>query len=150
MDENNDLEQLFPQMNVNVPANPPQEEQNNLISDDMMLGVFGEIMNQIREDRSEIKGLVSNFVDMVINDGDSTTASKEALVNLLKLQTDTSLSMSKIADLMTRIKLKEKDTFPKYLAAHQNNTINVGTSAEKRDLIKQIQKFQKKKKEGNS
>jgi hypothetical protein len=149
--EENDLEKLFPQMNVSVPANPPQqEEQNNLISDDMMLGVFGEIMNQIREDRSEIKGLVSNFVDMVINDGDSTTASKEALVNLLKLQADTSLSMSKIADLMTRIKLKEKDTFPKYLAAHQNNTINVGTSAEKRDLIKQIQKFQKKKKEGNS
>jgi hypothetical protein len=148
--EENDLEKLFPQMNVSVPNQTPPEEQNNLISDDMMLGVFGEIMNQIREDRSEIKGLVSNFVEMVINEGDSTTASKEALVNLLKLQTDTSTSMTKVADLITRIKLKEKDTFPKYLAAHQNNTINVGTSAERRDLIKQVQKLQKKKKEENS
>jgi hypothetical protein len=148
--EENDLEKLFPQMNVSVPNQPPPEEQTNLISDDMMLGVFGEIMNQIREDRSEIKGLVSNFVEMVINEGDSTTASKEALVNLLKLQTDTSLSMTKVADLITRIKLKEKDTFPKYLAAHQNNTINVGSSAERRELIKQVQKLSKKKKEENS
>jgi hypothetical protein len=148
--EENDLEKLFPQMNVSVPNQPPPEEHPNLVSDDMMLGVFSEIMNQIREDRSEIKGLVSNFVEMVINEGDSTTASKEALVNLLKLQTDTSLSMTKVADLITRIKLKEKDTFPRYLAAHQNNTINVGASAERRELIKQVQKIQKKKKEGDS
>jgi len=147
MDNNNDdLDKLIPQMNVNVPNQQlPQESSESIVPGEAVLGMFSEILNNIREDRAEIKDLVNNFVDMVINQGDATTSSKEALVNLVKIQAETSNSMAKIADLMTRINLKEKDTFPRYLAAHQNNTINIGS--EKRDLIKQIQKFQKKKKE---
>lgn len=137
-----ELDQILPQMNVSV---PPQQlpAEDNLVSDDMILGMFSEILNNIREDRAEVKGLVNNFVDMVMNDGDSTTSSKEALVNLVKIQTETSNSMAKIADLVTRIKLKEKDTFPRYLNATQSNNIHIGS--ERRDLIKQIQKIQKKK-----
>jgi uncharacterized protein Yka (UPF0111/DUF47 family) len=85
---------------------------------------------------------------MVFNGGDSTTSSKEALINLIKVKSDTADKMSKIADLMTRIKLKERDTFPRYLAASQNNTINVGDGA-KRALLEAIDKAQKDKEDKN-
>jgi hypothetical protein len=56
--------------------------------------------------------------------------------------------MAIVADLMTRVKLKERDTFPKYLAAHQNNTINIGeNNGTKRDLLKQIERAKKKTKD---
>jgi hypothetical protein len=55
--------------------------------------------------------------------------------------------MSKVADLMTRIKLKERDTFPKYLAAQQNNTINIGNNGNnsRRSLIEALNKAKTKK-----
>ena len=56
--------------------------------------------------------------------------------------------MAKIADLVTRVKLKERDTFPRYLAASQNNTINVGDGA-KRALLEAINKAQKDKEDKN-
>ena len=84
---------------------------------------------------------------MIINDGDASSASKEAIVNLLKIKSDTSDKMSKVADLMTRVKLKEKDTFPRYLAAQQNNKVVIEGS--KRDLLKSISKITNKKEEKN-
>ena len=54
--------------------------------------------------------------------------------------------MSKIADLMTRIKIKDKDTFPKYLAANQNNTININSGNSKRQFLESLNK---KKEETN-
>lgn len=80
---------------------------------------------------------------MVINDGDASSASKEAIVNLVKIKSDTADKMSKVADLMTRIKLKDKDTFPRYLAAQQNNKVVIEGS--KRDLLKSISKIANKK-----
>lgn len=130
--------ELIPQMNVLVP-NP--EEKEDLIQDEKILGVYDEILNNIRNDREELSELIADFKNMVLNDGDATSSSKEAMVNLIKIKSDTSDRMSKVADLMTRIKLKEANTFPKYLAAHQNNTININsdkrklTSEEKRRLI---------------
>jgi hypothetical protein len=81
---------------------------------------------------------------MVINDGDASSASKEAIVNLMKIKSDTADKMSKVADLMTRIKLKDKDTFPRYLAAQQNNKVVIEGS--KRDLLKSINKLANNKK----
>jgi hypothetical protein len=80
---------------------------------------------------------------MVMNDGDASSASKEAIVNLLKSKSDISDKMSKIADLKTRIKLKDKDTFPRYLAAQQNNKVVIEGSH--RDLIKSVNKMVKDK-----
>jgi hypothetical protein len=57
--------------------------------------------------------------------------------------------MSKVADLMTRIKLKDKDTFPKYLAANQSNTININSGNNKRQLIEAINKAKEKKESNN-
>jgi hypothetical protein len=146
-EELEELEAVIPSMNVNVPTTAV-EEDHNLITDDALIGIYGEIMGNLRSDREEIANLTANFVDMVINDGDATTSSKEALVNLVKIKTEVSDKMSKIADLMTRVKLKERDTFPRYLAANQNNTININDSG-KRDLLRSIERAQKKKKEEN-
>lgn len=137
--------ELIPQMNVIVPET---EEKEDLIKDQKILDVYDEILDNIRNDRKEIDELLTSFKDMVLNDGDATTSSKEAMVNLVKIKTDTSDRMSKVADLMTRIKLKETNTFPKYLAVHQNNTINNNpkklTSEEKRKLIESENKKNKK------
>lgn len=145
MEENKELEQLIPQMNVTVPDKQPED---NLIPDEVWLGMCSEIMENLRQDRQEIDEVKNNFVEMVINEGDSTSASKEALTKLIELKTGVSEKMTRVLDLVTRVKMKEKDTFPRYLAAHQNNTINIADGS-KRELIKQIQKYQKKKKEEN-
>ena len=139
-----DLDAVIPAMNVNLPMQQPQQEQN-LVSDEALLGIYGEILQNLREDRDELNRLLSTFSDMVVNDGDASPASKEALVNLVKVKSDAADKMAKIADLMTRVKLKEKDTFPRYLAAHQNNTINIGEGQTKRELLKQIERATKKK-----
>ena len=125
----------------------PHEEKESIIKDDSLLGLYGEILENCREDRSKADEILSNFLEMIINDGDASSASKEAIVNLLKIKSDTSDKMSKVADLMTRVKLKEKDTFPRYLAAQQNNKVVIEGS--KRDLLKSISKITNKKEEKN-
>lgn len=92
-----------------------QPEAESLVTDEALLGIYGEILQNLREEREETKEYLDKFGDLVMNDGDATTASKEALVNLIKIKTETTDKMSKIADLMTRVKLKSKDTFPAYL-----------------------------------
>jgi hypothetical protein len=85
-------------------------------------------MDNLRDDRNQVSGLVDTFSNLVLNDGDSSTASKEALVNLLKTKIETSDRMAKIADLMTRIKLKQPDTFQPWMA------IGIADGSNKRNL----------------
>lgn len=138
---------MVPQLNVNLPAQIPGAEQKkeDLISDEKLLNVYDEVLDNIRKDRLEIDTILASFVDMVINDGEATSSSKEALVNLIKIKSDTADKLSKVADLMTRIKLKETNPFPKYMAVHQNNTTNITKKetlsiADKRQLIEQANK----------
>jgi cellobiose-specific phosphotransferase system component IIA len=144
-----DLQDVIPHMNVGVPTTEitVEEERKSIISDGEILGIYGEIMDCIREDRKQVSDFIDTMAEMVINDGDATSSSKEALVNLVKIKSDMSDKMGKVADLMTRVKLKEKDTFPKYLAANQNNTINISEGASRRSLIEAINKAKKKKEE---
>jgi vacuolar-type H+-ATPase subunit I/STV1 len=133
-------QEAIPKINLNI-ENKPDKDTSNIISDDQLLDIYKEILENIREDRKQISEFIDNFADMVINEGDSTSSSKESLVNLVKAKTEISDKMSKVADLMTRIKLKDRDTYPKYLAASQNNTINI--SSNKRQLIEAINKKRK-------
>ena len=145
MEENKDLEKLIPQLNVNLPANQNQEEEKALIPDDVWMGWCSEILNICCQDRQEIDDIKNNLVEMVMNEGDPSSATKEAMTKCLEIKANIADKMAKVLDLATRVKLKERDTFPRYLAAHQNNTITIGSGAEKRELIKQIQKYQKDK-----
>lgn len=135
--ETKEIKEAIPSLNVNIEGKSNKEE-TMIVSDEQLLDIYKEIMENIREDRKQVSEFIDNFADMVINEGDATSSSKEGLVNLIKVKTDMSDKMSKVADLMTRIKMKDRDTFPKYLAASQNNTINI--SSNKRQLIEAINK----------
>jgi hypothetical protein len=148
--DNEELEKLLPQINVSVPQQlPQQEEKESIIPPELILGLFDESLNDIKKQGEQLDTLIDAFVDMVINGGDSTTSSKEALVNLVKIKTDTTNNKSKILDLMTRIHLKDKDTFPRYLNLHAQQTNNIAGPTDKRELIKHLNKIQKKNKENS-
>jgi hypothetical protein len=149
MPDMDELQNVIPKMNMNVPMNDTvmDDEKKSVISDDELVGIYGEIMNCIREDRKQVSDFIDTMAEMVINDGDATSSSKEALVNLVKIKSDMSDKMGKVADLMTRVKLKERDTFPKYLAANQNNTININEGGSRRSLIEAINKVKNNKEE---
>lgn len=146
-EEISELDKLIPKMNVSIPAERQQGgDISALVSDEQLMSIYAEIIDGLRKDKEEVDNYVATFADMVINEGDATTSSKETFVKLVELKT-TNIpdKMIKVADLMTRLKMKEKDTFPKYLAAHQNNTINIGEGNSKRALLEEIEKKKNKK-----
>ncbi len=137
------LGEIMPTMDEQPLLVPPEEK--SIIEDDVILNLYQELLNQGRDDRKQVDELLVNFVDMVINDGDATSSSKEALVNLVKVKSDITDKMAKVADLMTRIKLKEKDTFPRYLAHHQHSNVTIETNSNKRDILKALEVAKKKR-----
>lgn len=145
-----DVEPVVPQLNIAMPDSQSTSDISNIVKDEELVGMYKDIIEYIKDDRKEIDTYIDNFANMVMNDGDATSSSKEALVNLIKIKSDMTDKMSKVADLMTRIKLKERDTFPKYLAAQQTNNINIGSSGtSRRTLIEALNKAKHKKEESN-
>jgi len=125
------------------PAPPP-----SIIEDEVLLDVYQEILQMCRDDRRECDQYITNFAELVINEGDSTTASKEALVNLMKVKSDIPDKMSKIASEMTRLKLKETVPVKVNTAKQENVTVNIGdTTGSKRALIELIENMTKKHEE---
>jgi type I restriction-modification system DNA methylase subunit len=143
-----DMDGLFPPMNV---AGPSQQASDAalLIPDSQYLGLLDEISSNIREDRKQVSDYIDNMADMVINDGDTTTSTKEALVNLVKIKSDLQDKMLKVADLMTRLKLKNTYAYSgAHMNAMQQNNINIGADApdfSRRELIRAINHAKKKK-----
>ena len=133
-----EIQDLIPQMNVNLPVEQQPQEIKCLISDEQLLGVYDEIMTNFRRDRKEVSHISKEFAEMVINGGDSSSSSKEALVNLKKLQNDISDKMTKIADLMTRLKMKSPDTYKPYMTAKQENKTTINITG-RRNLLKKIE-----------
>jgi hypothetical protein len=132
---------MLPTMNVAHPQPPEKEEC--IVPDEKILGVYDEILNYCREDRKTIDDILTSMVDMVLNDGDSSSSTKEAMVNLIKTKSDCADKMSKVADLMTRIKLRDKDTYKAYMNTYQNNKVTIETS--NKDLLKKVLKDNKNK-----
>ena len=142
------VESLLPAMNLNVPEATQQPE--SLISDDQYLGMINEIVTNIRDDRNQVNEYIDTFANMVLNEGDATTSSKEALINLVKTKVDLQDKMLKAADLMTRLKLKNTYAYSgPHLNAMQQNNINIGsdTSFDRKEFIKAINQVKKKKKD---
>lgn len=125
--------ELLPQLNVNMTPTENAGLPAPIISDEKLVKTFDEILENTRKDREEISDLLSQFAELVLNGGDATTSSKEALVNLMKLKSDTSDKMAKIADLMSRA--RGVNTFKPYLTTNQNNTINIGDNIPKKSVL---------------
>lgn len=143
-----DLPELHPQMNLSMPPNQ-QPEAPMLISDEKYLGVLDEILDNIREDRREVSGYVDNLAEMVLNEGDATSATKEAFINMVKVKTDLQDKMLKAADLMTRLKAKNTYAYSgAHLNAVQQNNYNIGADGlefNRKELIRAINQAKKKK-----
>ena len=94
-----------------LPIVMPENSQSSPVSDNDLLDIYNEILDDLRNDRKEVDSILANFVEMVMNEGDSTSSSKEALVNLAKIKIQISQSERlKLADLMTSWNLrKDKD-----------------------------------------
>lgn len=110
----------------------------NIISDEALLGVYSEIMDDIRKDSEKVDEILDNFVDMVINEGDSSNSSKEALTTSLKIKTDLADKKIKIADLMTRLKMKDNNTWKPWMGSKSqgtNLTIIDQSGMTKREII---------------
>jgi septation ring formation regulator EzrA len=134
MNSNNN--NLIPQMPINVPTN------TSPVTDHDLLNLYNEILDDLRSDRTQVDDLLSSFVEMVINEGDSSSASKEALVNLAKLKSDIASSKGKVADLMTSLRLKDRQIGK--IQANQTNNITI---TDRRNLIEAINKLKKKEAE---
>lgn len=142
-----EIDSLIPHMNV-TNSIADQGDVAKIISDETLVDLYNEILNDLRKKDEEYTGYLARFVDMVINEGDSTSSSKEALVALAKVLSDIPDKKSKVADLMTRLKLRERDTMPRWLAAKQQNTINIGEGGVKREILKKLELEQKRAKNG--
>ena len=109
------------------------------VSDEDLLNLYNEILDDLRSDRNQVDDLLSSFVEMVINEGDGSSASKEALVNLAKLISDIASSKGKVADLMTSLRLKDRQISK--ISANQTNNITI---TDRRNLLEAINKIKKK------
>lgn len=122
------------------------ELPDELIEDEFVTDLYAEVLNDLREERSEVTEVLANMMDMVFNEGDATTASKEAMVNLFKIRADIADKKSKIAELATRIKIKERDTMNKWLTnqAGPSQAIEEKKPRKKRELLKELDAKEKK------
>ncbi len=132
-----DKELLQPE-SINTELAKP--DADDLIKDEELLFAYDDAENMLKDDRKQTDDILANFLDMVMNEGDGSTASKEAICKLLELKMKAADSIIKLADLKTRIKLKERNTFPPYMAQH--NTYNIGKEGklDKRKLLKELDK----------
>ena len=127
-------------------AGPVQPTKANVVGplfeDDELLSLASETLNNMRGDRKQLDTLISNFVEMVFNEGDSTTASKEALVALMVAKTNMSDKQMKLLEMIAKFKLKEMADAPKTVTVQEN--YHFGGS--RRSFLDHIDKRIKKKK----
>lgn len=131
---------------VTTATNVPATTSDPIFQDEELLGLCDEVLGNIRSDRKQLDSILCNFVEMVFNEGDSTTASKEALVSMMTAKTNMNDKMMKVVSLVAQFKLKEAvvPEKPKTLSATQENHYYFGGS--RRSLLEKIDKMQKKNK----
>jgi len=133
-----------PEMNVAI----PQTGSLTSLTDQDLQAIYNEILDDLRSDRREIDVLLNNFVEMVMNEGDGSSSSKEAVVNLVKIKNDVADKKAKIADLMTGLVIKEKNI--NKLTANQTNHIHITDKRAILESIKNAKKVQNDKQLGNN
>lgn len=140
------VDQLVPAMNVNVPEPQPEKPA---VTDEQCVGMLTDILDTIKSDRNDVSEYIDKFADLVINDGDATTSSKEALINLIKVKVDLSDKMLKAADLISRLRGKNTYAYSgPHLNAMQQNNFNIGTEEtnfDRKEIIRAINHAKKKK-----
>ena len=97
--------------------------KEELITDELLMSLYMELLAEIKNDRIEVDNLLQNFTDMVFNGGDVTSSSKESVVNLAKIKSDILDKKTKVADLLTSLKIKQKNQLK--VTTNNNSPINI-------------------------
>ncbi len=126
----------MPEMTVNM--GNMTENVPEIANSDQIVSVCEEILTDIRKDTQEIDDTLKSFLEMVMNEGDATTSSKEAVVNLLKLKSEQSDKKTRIADILVSAFLKQKYAPPRIFSALQHNEIKIEDNSQ-RKFLKSIQ-----------
>lgn len=148
IEEDHDSQKNLPQLQVNLsPAKSQNTDEKAVINNDQMVNLYQEILNYCRDDRKDADGAFKDFMDMIVNNGDATSSTKEAMVQLLRIRVEATDKMTKVMDLLMRYVLKDKDTFPRYLAANQENNIIVKGKSNRRSFLEKLGKQVKDKEE---
>ena len=119
-----------------------EQESKMLVPSEKVASYYDEIMENLRKDRDQAQGVYEIFAEMVVNEGDPSAASKEAMINALKLRHDANDKSLKLLDLCTRMWLKDKSTSTEIYAYQQNNkyeAANQPKAANVRNLIREIE-----------
>lgn len=131
-----------PSMNVGLPQNV--KEENPVVTNDDMIEMYKKIFSFVEEDRKESGELFETLKDMAINDGDASHSTKEAMIQALRIKVESSDKATKVMDLLMRYILKDRDTFPRYLAANQENNI-IFKGGSKRSFLEKLEKQKSRK-----
>lgn len=118
--------------------NIPDFSKDELVSDELLMSLYIELLTEIKNDRIEVDNLLQNFTDMVFNGGDVTSSSKESVVNLAKIKSDILDKKTKVADLLTSLKIKQKNQLKS--TTNGNSSININ----RRSIIEALQEEKKK------
>lgn len=134
-------EENLPQININLPA-PPNEIE--IVKAEMIIDYTKEVIDDIRDDRNQVTELLDNFTNMVMNEGDSNQASKEAIVNLMKIKSEIADKKTRVLDLTLRAFMRNQNTYAFH--ANQHNEFKI-TNSSKRNLLKALEDDEEKGKE---
>jgi predicted transcriptional regulator len=130
--------QSIPPLKIDVSG---EEEKKALVEDEFLIDLYKEILSELKDDRFEIDQYLNDFVNMVMNGGDSSSASKEALVNLMQMKNNIADKKTKIADLMTSMRFKDNANLrANKIVATQTNNINIG---DRRSFLAALDKYKK-------
>lgn len=109
------------------------QTSKELVTDELLMGLYVELLTEIKNDRIEVDNLLQNFTDMVFNGGDVSSSSKESVVNLAKIKSDILDKKTKVADLLTSLKIKQKNQLNG--STNNNNSLNIN----RRSIIEALQ-----------
>lgn len=133
----------IPAMNVGIQQHQAKEEKP-LVTNEEMVDMYKKIINHCEEDRQEANSLFQDLKDMVINDGDASHSTKEAMIQAFRIRCESTDKETKVMDLLMRYILKDRDTFPRYLAANQENNI-IFKGGSKRSFLEKLEKQKARK-----
>lgn len=121
-----------------------EEKTTELVTNEKLAATLEKALDNVQDDRKEISDILEKFLDMVLNDGDATSATKEAVVNLVKAKSEVNDQVIKLAELMTRLKLKERTVLDpaqnRAIHAQQNNIYLNKADDENNILLQEIEK----------
>lgn len=103
-------------MSVNLATQPAGQ----IVPKEQIVDLFGEILSDLNAEKQDMDEVFTSFHDMVMNQGDASTSSKEALMRSLELRSGIADKKTKLLDLMLKAHLKEGAGGPKTVNVNQH------------------------------